>query len=236
MAQFFKTLFTVIDSQMNALSTMIRTRIGSYFPYISGVLMVLLLAIFVKMTYSDKPEILAEVIHNDLGLIMQDLADIDASCNILSIRSDHCVVDFLTVERFEGSMVGELNLAYPNRWRGPYRKKNPSVQDRFYEIIKVKDGYVLVPGAGVNLPNKAVVGTDIIIKETMSADDLIGKSGLLIYNNFVLGRKLPFKIGDWDNPITKNRSLKKMEETLEQFNEALSFSQRSEPEIERFTA
>jgi hypothetical protein len=207
-----------------------------FFPYLSGLLFASLLLIFFSMNFFERKKVLAETIQEDLQEIIRDLIDIDTNCNILSIMKNNCVVDFLTIKAFSGSMLSELNLAYPERWKGPYRKTNHLIQGRFYEITKLKDCYALVPGAGVKLPGKKIMGKDIICDETVEAKTLFDEGGLLRHKKYYLGYPLPFVIGDWDSVLSKDLSLKKIEDVLKQLHEAISFSKRDEIEQETFIA
>ncbi len=199
-------------------------RLRRYFPYISGMLFLFLIIMFIGINRFEQKKVLLEVIQEDLQEIIHDLVDIDVSCNILSITQNNCVIDFLTISSFKGSMVGELQVAYPERWKGPYRKKNHTVQGRLYEIVKLKDCYAVVPGVGVCLPNKKIMGKDIICNETVLAETLFGQQGSLRQKDGFLGYPLPFVIGDWDSVLTKEATLKNMQDVLNQINEALSFS------------
>ncbi|MBL4587946.1 hypothetical protein JKY79_01235 [Candidatus Babeliales bacterium] len=197
-----------------------------YFPYLSAGSLSILLVLFFSVNIFERKKVLAETIQDDLQEIIKDLIDIDTHCNILSIAQNNCVIDFLTVTSFKGSMVGELNVVYPDHWKGPYRKKNHMVQGRLYEIVKLKDCYAVVPGVGVTLPGKKVMGKDIICNETVLAKLFFEEKGLLRHKKYFLGYPLPFVIGDWDSVILKGAELKDIKEVLDQINEAMSFSLR----------
>lgn len=195
-----------------------------YFPYLSTGLLLGLLILFFGVNIFERKKVLAETIQDDLQEIIQDLVDIDVRCNILSIAQNNCVIDFLTVGSFKGSMIGELNVVYPDNWKGPYRKKNHMVQGRLYEIVKLKDCYALVPGVGVRLPGKKIMGQDVVCDNTVSSKALFEEKGLLRHKKYFLGYPLPFVIGDWDSVLTKGAKLKDVKEVLDQINEAMSFS------------
>jgi hypothetical protein len=190
----------------------------------TGVLILLLLIFFVKVI-REKPFHLTAIIANDINQIENILNQIDKDCNILSLNSDKIPVDFLNVEKFSGSTVGCLNLAYPIKWTGPYMHRNPTLQSKFYEICKTKDGCYIVPGQGVKLPNGLIIGKDFVINNKTNMENLIQANGPLNYKGEVVVRKIQFKIGDWDNPITKDANkLEKINDTLKEFNQAFSFT------------
>jgi hypothetical protein len=199
-------------------------------------LLLFLIGMFIGINRFEQKKVLLEVIQEDLQEIIHDLIDIDARCNILSIAQNNCVIDFLTIASFKGSMIGELQVAYPERWNGPYRKKNHTVQGRLYEIVKLKDCYAVVPGVGVRLPNKKRMGKDIICNETVLAESLFGMHGSLRQKDGFLGYPLPFVIGDWDSVLTKEATLKNMQDVLNQINEALSFSLHIDEHATRYKA
>ncbi len=216
MKMFFQNIYQQCGNKLYSLRR--------YFPYISCMLFFLLTIMFIGINRFEQKKVLFDVIQEDLQEIIHDLVDIDTHCNILSIAQNNCVIDFLTVVTFKGSMVGELQVAYPEHWKGPYRKKNHMVQGRLYEIVKLKDCYAVVPGVGVCLPSKKVMGKDIICNETVSAEVLFGPDGNLRQKDGFLGYPLPFVIGDWDSVLTKEATLKDTQEVLNQINEAMSFS------------
>ncbi|MCK5632726.1 hypothetical protein KAH94_03190, partial [bacterium] len=74
-------------------------------------------------------------------------------------------INFLNIEKFVGSEVGSMNLAYPKQWEGPYLNDNPTIQEKEYMVVRTKKGYFITPGQGVRLGNGKVIGKDIIIDE-----------------------------------------------------------------------
>ncbi len=196
-----------------------------YFVIFSTSLLLLLLIIFFFRVFQDRFSVLNTVIKDDLARIERILNQIDKECNILSIRSDRAFLDFLTVEKFAGSMVGCLNLAYPKHWKGPYLNQNPSVQGKLYEIIPAKDGFFVLPGYGVKLPNGLVVGRDIVIGRNTLIAPMMEAGGRLNYKGQALALKLKFKVGDWDSPRPTPETIDKINKMLKEFNEALPFAQ-----------
>lgn len=199
-----------------------------YFPALSSGILVLLLGIFVVKIIREKPLQLLAVISSDLNQIEKILNQVDRDCNILSFNSDAIPVDFLNVEKFSGSTVGCLNLAYPTKWGGPYMHRNPTLQSRLYEIRKTKDGFYIVPGIGTKLPNGLIIEKDFVINDKTDMANLIQEGGPLNYKGEIMVRKIQFKIGDWDNPITKDpKKLEKINDAIKEFNQAFSFTQNA---------
>lgn len=121
-------------------------------------------------------EYLGDIIAKDVSELASILERIDKECKILSFDYQKNRINFLNVKTFVGSEVGSLNLAYPNKWQGPYLDDNPTYQEKEYLVVKTKYGYFVTPGEGVKLPNGKVIGKDIILDENadigaMAADD-----------------------------------------------------------------
>lgn len=197
-----------------------------YFPTISTIILVSLMSIFFIKIIVDKPYHLTAIIKSDLTEINKILTNIDKNCNILSFGLDNVPVDFLNIKSFSGSTVGCLNLAYPAKWSGPYMDRNPTLQGKLYEICKTKDGLYILPGHGVKLPNGFICGKNFVINTTTSINELIKEGGPLNYKGEILAIKITFKIGDWDNPLTKvsEDKFEKVNAALKEFNQAFSFT------------
>lgn len=103
---------------------------------------------------------------------------INTKCVILGFDEQQNVINFLTIEKFVGSEVGSMNLAYPDKWEGPYVGNNLELQGKEYMIVKTKQGYFITPGNGVKLPNGAVIGKDLILDENADIEGLIAQRKL----------------------------------------------------------
>lgn len=204
-------------------------RISRYFVLFSSTLLFLLVGIFCFKVFHSRPAVLTSVIREDLAQIERALREIDRTCNILSIRPDHAVIDFLTVQRFSGSAVGALNLAYPKKWQGPYLKRNPSFQEHLYQIVQTKDGNFVLPGQGVQLPNGLVIGKDIVLGKDSPVNEMLKAGGRLNYQSEALGIRLSFKVGDWDTPAPERGTVDQINDMIKEFNEAMPFAQRAQP-------
>jgi hypothetical protein len=233
--RFLDSIDCVIEQRISPLWKFIQ----KYFVVFSSTLLAFLLLVFFLKIYQDTSSVRVSVMREDLEILQQLLNRIDKECNILSIRSNGADLDFLTVEKFVGSTVGCLNLAYPKNWRGPYVQQDPTMDGKFYEIIHARDGYFIVPGRGVRLPNGLVMGKDVKFSDGARVGDLTKAGGALNYNGRVLGIKLNFKIGDWDSRPPKIDTTKvpaeKFEKTskiIQEFQEALPYTQRHAAENE----
>lgn len=221
-----------LDKMMNEIDKTVDKKFGltskkllKHFTIFSVALISVLFIIFLVKTAKDKPYQLAAIIESDLKIIEESLNKIDKECNILGFNYDNVRVDFLNVKAFSGSSVGCINLAYPKKWQGPYVPRNPTLQGKFYEIIRAKDGIYLTPGMGITLPNGLVMGQDVKITPDTKISELISSGGPLNYNGKSLVIKIKFKIGDWDGILTQTTTVDKINSALKEFNEAISLTQ-----------
>jgi len=187
------------------------------------------LLIFLLQTYQNKPHHVASVISENLATINRVLLKIDKECNILSIKGDGITLDFLTVGKFAGSVVGGMNLAYPKKWKGPYLKRDPLYKGIFYELVKAKDGVFIVPGKGAVLPNGLIVGKDFSITSITSINSMLQPGGKLYYKGKAFAIQIKFKIGDWDSPFRLGtEKIEEINSILKEFNEAMPFADNSD--------
>lgn len=229
-----KRIMKKLDELMNTLDQRVDQAIGpsyryarKYFTIFSATLLsVIVLFVFFKMYYT-KPYFVGSLMHADILQVEKILHDIDTKCEILAIQSNSQPINFLTIRSFAGSMVGGINLAHPQAWQGPYLEQNPTYQGKFYDIVKAKDGYFIVPGTGVMLPNGAVMGRDVIISTKTSVEELIKPGGYLYYKGIKLAIKASFKIGDWSRKPPAKTTIDSINDSLERFNEAMPFTQNS---------
>ena len=166
---FFSKLDRVFDAKFGFLKEFFK----KYFLVISSGFLGLILVIFMVRVFYTRPYIISAIIDDDIKMITLSLSKIDKECNILSIEDENGDIDFLNVKSFSGSQIGSLSLAYPERWRGPYLNVNPTIQDKFYEIVRARDGFFIVPGRGVMLPNSLVVGKDFSINKSVTVENLL---------------------------------------------------------------
>jgi len=225
-----KQLFSSIDRRIDQRFGFAKGFMKKYFPLISGLFVVFLIAIFSIRVFYSRPRIVASLIEDDISQIMLALEKIDVDCNILHLEDIYNEVNFLTVKQFKGSQVGPLSLAYPERWKGPYLSVNPTLRGQSYEIVKARDGLFVVPGQGVLLPNGFIIGKDFEITVQTQIADLIRSGGPLAYEGRVFAKKLLFKIGDWDPWLIRKDTIKRLDRMLEEFNDAMPYARNESNE------
>ena len=131
-----------------------------------------------------------ELIFQQANKLVEILTRIDKSCGIIGFDGEKNPVNFLNIKSFAGSEVGPINLARPQNWQGPYLTANPTIQDKHFYILKTRKGLYLVPGDGVKLSNRKVLGTDIIITANTDIQELLQQQSGLWYQGKPLIIKL----------------------------------------------
>jgi hypothetical protein len=213
-----------IDKVVDRAIVPVWNTIRGYVPLFAVVTLSIFVLLFIMRTLHNKADFTAAIITHDLKKIATALHAIDESCDILSFDHDRNYVDFLNVTRFTGSEVGGLNLGRPQNWKGPYLNDNPTIQEKLYEIVKVKDGVFVVPGDGVELPNGRVVGKDFILTPGSLMEQKIRPGGDFYYRGRHLVENLTFRIGDWRGYGISPQKVKEINKMLKEFNEAIPFA------------
>jgi hypothetical protein len=223
---FMKSVDAKVENVEHHIPTKVFAFIKKYFVYFSSLLLATIACIFVYQVLKERPYYLTTVIRSDFEQIEKNLTAIDTECNILSIVSTRAQIDFLNIEKFAGSMVGCLNLAYPAKWKGAYMQRNPTLQGIFYELAKTADGFYIVPGHGVKLPNGLIVGKHFEINTSFPIVQMLQPGGKLNYKGEPLARKVKFIIGNWDSPMTDSAgTFDRVSKALKEFSDALPFVQ-----------
>lgn len=132
-----------------------------------------------------------QVIDDHVALLRDIFIKIDAECEIINFEHQKNYIDFLNVVKFVGSEVGSMNLARPENWEGPYVDDNPTMQTKYYQIVRTFKGYYIVPGDGVALSNGKVIGKDIIFGEKTDIDALMKREDALKVDGHALAAYLP---------------------------------------------
>lgn len=216
-----KTFDNKVDQQIKPFAGFFKR----YFPVFSITILSLILIFFVLRHVHQKPYFKSFVIASDLKTIVEVLEKIDEDCSILGFEHAHNHLDFLSVEKFSGSEIGSMNVAYPTKWRGPYLGDTIEYQGKPYQLVKAKDGYFVMPGEGVKLPNKVVVGKDVVIKKDTTLSEMIKKGGKLNYQGIPLAVKIEFVVGDWSKRKLTPKQMESISKDLQEFNEAMPFAQ-----------
>ena len=137
---------------------------------------------------------------DDAGIIMAcDIArlkdvfqKIHQDCVIIDFDAQKNPINFLNVAHFVGSEVGPMNLAHPEKWHGPYMNDNPTIYHIAYQVVSTKKGYFITPGDGVTLPNKKIIGKDIILDKNADIQKMMIDPGMLLYKDKPLAAHLDF--------------------------------------------
>lgn len=158
-------------------------------PVLTASLLLILVVIAVHRYYTQMHTIANDMIVDHVEELADIFKKIDKECQIIGFEHEKNYIDFLNVAKFEGSLVGSMNLAYPSLWQGPYLKNNPTVQEKLYVVVVTPKGYYVAPGDGVVLANGKVIGKDIIINKDSDFDALVSDPQALLYNNQPMVRK-----------------------------------------------
>jgi hypothetical protein len=115
---------------------------------------------------------------------------IHKTCTIIDFDNQQNAINFLNVAKFAGSEVGPMNLVHPDKWEGPYLKENPTLYHIAYQVVSTKKGYFVTPGNGVTLPNKKIIGKDIILDQKADIDAMMISPDELMYKDRPLAARL----------------------------------------------
>jgi hypothetical protein len=151
----------------------------------------LLLLLLTMITYWHQARSITSIlIAQEIPELEAVFKKIDDTCGIVDFDHQKNYIDFLNVISFTGSEVGAMNLAYPDKWQGPYKKENPTVQEENYLIVRTKKGYFIVPGEGVMLSNGKVMGKDISLNEHADIEAMMKDEAKLNYKGTPLAAKI----------------------------------------------
>ncbi|HEX2977746.1 MAG TPA: hypothetical protein VHO47_01360 [Candidatus Babeliales bacterium] len=126
------------------------------------------------------------VIVNHISQLSAIFTKINDDAGIMDFDHQKNYIDFLNVKSFSGSEVGSMNLAYPDKWQGPYLKENPTVQEQNYQVVRTKKGFFIVPGNGVKLSNGKVIGKDIVLDENADIPAMMADEKMLNFKGKAL--------------------------------------------------
>jgi|SRR5581483_958951 len=139
--------------------------------------------------YRSKDDIGFMIAH-DIVVLKNIFQKIHAECGIIDFDAQKNPINFLNVVAFTGSEVGPMNLMHPEKWHGPYLKDNPTILHIAYQVVSTKKGYFITPGDGVVLPNKKIVGKDIILDKNADIEKMILDPHYLLYKDKSLAAHL----------------------------------------------
>jgi hypothetical protein len=115
---------------------------------------------------------------------------IHKTCEIIDFDAQKNPINFLNVAKFTGSEVGPMNLVHAEKWEGPYLQDNPTIYKISYQVVSTKKGYYVTPGDGVELPNKKVIGKDIVLDQKANIDAMMVNDQELMYKDRPLAARL----------------------------------------------
>lgn len=155
------------------------------------VVCVLAIIAFMGIMYRSTTD-LGGMIATDIVTLKAILEEIDKTCKIINFDYQQNWINFLHIKKdgFTGSEVGSVNLAYPEKWNGPYLQDNLEIQEIEYMVVRTKQGYFITPGQGVKLPNGKVIGKDIILDEGADIQAMMQDSQMLNYQGKSLAAPL----------------------------------------------
>lgn len=140
----------------------------------------------------------ARIIDHEISAIVRILEKIDKDAAIVSIDTSHdAELDIFQTESLKRAKIGPLTVEYPENWKGPYANRTARYRGECYQIVRARDGYFVIPGDGVTLPNGLTVGKDIVINDEQDAAPFLRDGGMLRYAARYLARPLTFSVGDW---------------------------------------
>jgi hypothetical protein len=163
---------------------------GNITPILTVALFAILIGISVFSLMNKSKANTVALMDNDLHMFVDIFKKIHTECKILNFDYQLNVINFLNVKSFAGSEVGSINLAYPEKWQGPYLTDNPTVQGQEYLVVVTHKGCFVTPGTGVRLPSGHVIGTDIILGQDADIQEMMKEGGVLNYKGTPLAAKL----------------------------------------------
>lgn len=199
-----------------------------HFSVIAGICMVLMVALFFIKIIGERPYFMASIVHSDVKKIGLIIEKIDQNCKITAIAGGRTAVNFLTVKKFVGSVIGGLNLMDASKWAGQYVEVNPTIQQQFYDLVQAKDGCFVVPGIGVFLPNGYVVGKDFVITSETNVAPMMQAGGFLFYKGEPLAQRVNLKYVMSILPGSVGQKASTINAILQEFNQALPFAKNDE--------
>ena len=130
------------------------------------------------------------IIAHDIAILKDVFQKIHQDCGIIDFDAQKNPINFLNVMTFTGSEVGPMNLTYPDKWQGPYLKDNPEIYHIAYQVVSTKKGYFITPGDSVTLPNKKVIGKDVILDKNADIQKMMADPQALLYKDTPLAAHL----------------------------------------------
>lgn len=111
------------------------------------------------------------------------IRSIDNDCKIIKLIGNNNPINFFNIKEFSGNTVGSIQIADPEKWKGPYLDYIPSYNDQPLSLVNTASGIYIVPGNGTVLANNKIVGTDIIIDDKTDMNNIVKEYPELILDN-----------------------------------------------------
>lgn len=160
-----------------------------------GIILTVLFLITAISIYYRTKDAIGQQIAEDVVTLAAIFKSIDATCDIIGFDYQKNPINFLTIKKdgFVGSEVGSMNIAYPDRWEGPYVANNLSMKGVDYMVVRTKYGYFITPGEGVSLPNGKRIGRDVILDEKADIAAMARNPKALLYKNYALAAPISIR-------------------------------------------
>ena len=166
-------------------------RVKSYFiPLAIGLGLAFFIGISLVDTFYRVKNDSGNIISHDVVNLRDVFHKIHKDCAIIDFDDQKNSINFLNVAKFSGSEVGPMNLAHPEKWQGPYMQENPTMYHIAYQVVSTKKGYFITPGDGVRLPNKKIVGKDIVLDKKADIEKMMTDPQALSYKDQPLAARL----------------------------------------------
>lgn len=162
-----------------------------------GSALVIVLGFSLLYTWRTSTMLSGNTIADDVQKLAAVFAKINEHCGISSFDYQQNPINFLNTVQFVGSEVGPMNLAHPEKWKGPYLDDNPTVQGKEYMVVRTAKGHFITPGNGVKLPNGLVIGKDIVLDDQADIPALIRDQQGLLFND----KPLAAPMGELFTPV-----------------------------------
>lgn len=101
--------------------------------------------------------------HQEFALAAKILHEIDKNCKITKLLGTRNTIDFLNIKEFTGNTVGSIQLADPEKWKGPYLDHVPTYNNVPLVLAHTASGLYIIPGNGTILSDGSIMGNDVVI-------------------------------------------------------------------------
>lgn len=157
---------------------------------LSGLFLAAIAAVFFVTLQKQASSYTSAFIAEDIKKLSKIFETINNEAKIVGFTQQQNVINFLTITSVEGSTIGSLEVAYPDKWAGPYIKDDLSMEGKEYMVVRTKEGYFITPGNNVTLGNGKKIGTDIVLTEDADILAMMQDRALLNYRGNPLAARL----------------------------------------------